>query len=102
MKLQNLVTKAVNKTLGKKIAKAPLKTQVEVAKRLMRQSGLVEFRASFLKPEGLPADIKDKLKLLPPEDIKAFYWECPEFREFWTKDLQCTEEMLDLIIKEAS
>ena len=104
-KVQAMATKAVNKMLGGKVAKMPLAKQVKFTRSLMyaRPMGMQATRANLLKDDGLPADIRKMGKDGKSRDeIKAFYWECEEFVNFWTKDLQMEEATLDELIRGAT
>jgi len=99
-KAERIASKLVNKTIGRQLLKMPLSEQVKVARRLMRQQGLINFRSSLLKDTGMPDDIRDFAKKgMTQTDIKAYYWNCPEFVEFWSRDLEMTEYQLDLLIE---
>lgn len=99
-KAERIASKLVNKTIGRQLLKMPLGEQVKVARRLMRQQGVINFRASLLKDTGMPDDIRDFAKKgMTQAEIKAYYWACPEFVEFWSRDLEMTEYQLDLLIE---
>ena len=102
VKVRRIASKLVNKVVAPQLAKMSLPEQVKVAKRTLRAAGLINFRSSLLQDDGLPDDFRDLAKKgMTQADIKAYYWSCPEFVEFWTKDLQMTEYMLDLQIEQA-
>ena len=88
--------------LGGKVSKMPLAKQVKMTRALMyaRPMGRENTRASLLKDDGLPDDIQKLVKQGKSRDeIKAFYWECEEFQQFWTLDLQMEEDTLDELIR---
>lgn len=101
-RLEGIATKAVSKALGGKVDKLPLSKQVQMTRRLMyaRPNGVNITRARLLSDDGLPSDIKSLAKKgQTAEEIKAYYWECEEFRGFWEKELEMTEGMLDELIR---
>jgi len=88
--------------LGGKVSKMPLAKQVKLTRALMyaRPMGRENTRASLLKDDGLPDDIRKMVKEGKSRDeIKSFYWECDEFQRFWTLDLQMAEATLDELIR---
>ena len=107
-RLENVATKAVNKLLGKRFAKMTLPQQVKVQKKFIYKlspsmgGGPDNVRAGLLKMGGLPADFQDKAKDgQSSEEIKAYYYGCPEFKEFWEKDLSMTEYQFDELLRQA-
>lgn len=100
-RIEKVATKVVSKTMGRLLRK-DLPQQVVMAKRMIKMTGLIDFRANLLKDRGLPSDIRDLFKKgMTVEEVKEYYWSCPEFVEFWTNTLECTEDMLDEIIRTA-
>lgn len=100
-RIEKIATKVVGKTLGKVLDKS-LPQQVIIARRMVRLTGTVDFRARLLDDNGLPADIKIHSKKGRSEsEIKAFYWECEEFRSLWVTDLGCSEDILDELIRQS-
>jgi hypothetical protein len=98
-RIQSLAEKTVGKVMAPMFRRQTLVQQVATARKLMSKVGVVNFRANLLKDGGLPEDIGDLFKKgMKTEEVKAFYWQCPEFVVFWG-DIQCTEDMLDAIIK---
>jgi len=103
-KIQAMATKAVDKLLGGKVNRMPLEKQVKMTRALMhvRPSGMENTRASLLKDDGLPSDIRRLAKEgKSQEEIKSFYWGCEEFVSFWTLDLQMEEATMDELIRGA-
>jgi len=101
-KIQGMATKAVNKMLGGRADRMPLEKQVKMTRALMhvRPSGMENTRASLLKDDGLPADIRRLSREGKSQDeIKSFYWGCEEFVSFWTLDLQMEEATMDELIR---
>ena len=99
-RIRGAAEKMVNKAMAPSLRKMNLEQQVRAARSLMKQIGIREFRANLLSDGGLPEDIKDLYKQgKSKEEIKAYYWECIPFRNFWL-EIECTEDMLDLIIKQ--
>ena len=100
-----MATKAVNKTMGKRIAKMSLERQVKVCRRLMKLpgGGIDNTRTNLIK--GLPDDMKGMAhEGKSKEEIKAYYWGCLPFRELWCelfRDTKMPEGMLDTLIEEA-
>ena len=103
-KLEGVATKAVNKFLGKKIAKMPLERQVKLMRKFINTGGygIAGARTDLLK--GLPDDIRGMAEAGKTKaEIKAYYWDCLPFRELWSemfKESKIPEGMLDEIIDE--
>jgi len=98
-RVTGVAQKLVEKTMSPKWAKLDLVKQVGVAKKMMRATGLVNFRSNFLKPSGFPSDLLDKQKQgMSNDQIFEFYWGCPEFIEFW-KSLGMDETHLRVLLK---
>jgi len=98
-RIQKVAGKLITKPLTKKLESLPLERQVFLARKMMRQTGLLNFRADFLKETGFPDDIRElkDRKKWNKDQIKAYYWGCPEFREFWDI-MQMEETHFDLIL----
>jgi len=109
---RRLASRLVEKTFGRNLVNMPLAEQVRIAKGtiemaipmpfmpISREQRVANVRSNLLS--DLPSDIKEKAKKgMTRAGIKTYYWSCPEFVEFWTKDLQMTEYMLDLQIEKA-
>jgi hypothetical protein len=99
-RLESTITKLVSKLIPKKFFVKPVPQQVKIAKRLIGMSSMESVRRSMLKDTGMPSDIRDMLKEgKNREEIKDFYWQHIEFREFWTVDLAMEEATLDELIR---
>lgn len=100
-RIQRMATKGVEKTLGKALRKMTLPQQVSFARKVLRTKGIINFRHDFLQESGFPDDIRDLLKEgKTPEEVKAYYWGCPEFQVFW-EELELTEYQLEWQIEQA-
>jgi len=83
-KVEKITGKVVEKTLVPSWLKMDLPKQVNVARKMMRTSGMINFRAGFLKDDGFPGDVADMIKKGDtPEQIRSYYWDCPEWVDFW-------------------
>ena len=98
------------KMLPKKVFDKPLPEQVAIMRRMMVMMGrtqedrVANTRARLLREGGLMADFKDLVKNgMSTEEIKAHYWGCPEFKEFWSNELgiENPEAMLDELIRQS-
>lgn len=93
-KAESLAKKVIDKTVGRKWAKMDLPGQVAVAQKMMRMTGMVNFRANFLKEGNFPQDIRNKLDKGESRDqVWGYYWSCPEFVAFW-KSMAMDEDAL--------
>ena len=100
-KVQAMVAKGVTKVMGKRLANMPLERQVDLAHKFIGAATMPTIRRELLGDSGLALDIQDMLKSgKTSEEIKAFYWDCQYWREFWEKTLELEEGMLDLIIEQ--
>lgn len=98
-RVRKVADKIYDKTLGPRVAKMTLEQQVQGIKKFMRfPGGMPRVRKDLL--EGLPTDIKEKAgEGMPKEQIKDYYWGCESFRNFWQKDLEMDEAILDELIR---
>lgn len=97
-KLEDRITRIANKLLPKKVFDKPLPEQVRAARKMANIMGMAPVRRSLLKDNGLPWDIRDMLKKgKSREEIKAYYWGCEEFKDFW-EAMGMSEDTLDFLI----
>jgi len=108
--LQNRVNSKIGKIVERGFAKRSLSDQVKMMQGLIAAaSGIpgsslakarADVRANLLKDRGLPADIRGMVKKgKTQEEVKSYYWDCPEFVVFWTNDLEMQEATLDELIR---
>ena len=104
------IERLTGKMLPRKIFDKPLPEQVAIMRRMMVMLGktqeerVANCRARLLREGGLPADFKDLVKKgMNGEQIKAHYWGCPEFKEFWSNELgiENPEALLDELIRQS-
>lgn len=99
-RVESVTRVMVEKTMAPKWAKQNLAGQVGIARKMMRAAGLVNFRSNFLKPGSFPDDLRDKKKQgATNEEIFDYYWNCPEFVEFW-KTMELGEDHLRALIND--
>lgn len=99
-RVEKIADKLVRGTVGKVLTRMDLDHQVDFANRLLRTTGIVKFRANFLK--DFPDDIADwKKKGLSEEEIFQYYWLNEKFREFWAVKLGLSEPYLRYMVSES-
>lgn len=100
--VERLTSKIVEKTMAPAWVKMSLPQQVNVARKMLRTTGIMNFWHSFLKDSGFPSDLVDQIKAgKTPEEVRAYYWDCPEWVTFW-KDLELNEDHFDEMLKKAA
>lgn len=102
-KIEAAVERVVAKMIPKKVFDRPLSEQSVMMIRAMgAPGGMPNVRRCLLKDDGLPDDIRGMLKQGKTKvDIKAFYWDCKEFRELW-KIMEMDEATLDQLIADTT
>jgi hypothetical protein len=101
-RVESLARKVVEKTAAAKWIGMSLPQQVAVTTKMLRVSGVANFRADFLKPTGFPSDIEDKYKNgWTNERIREYYLGCPEFVGFWKK-LELDETHFEELLREGA
>jgi len=97
-KLESTIETIVSKFIPKRVFDKPLPEQVRVARKMANMLGMAPVRRGLLKDGGIPGDIGDMLKKgMSREEIKAYYWGCKEFRDFW-EAMEMSEDTLDVLI----
>jgi hypothetical protein len=102
-----------DKTLGKQIAKLPLAAQAKMMEQFIntpiptrgltgggmtRDKMVANARAGLL--DSMPKDVRVRIaKGENQEQIKAYFWGCPEFQHLWAKTLGMEEATLDELIR---
>ena len=102
-KLEAKIEWVAGKLIPKAVFNRPLPQQVKMAEGMMgmAKGGMATVRASLLRDEGIPGDVRDLSKGgMSEEEIKRYYWGCKPFREFWG-NMEMDEGMLDILIHDA-
>ena len=102
-KIEDRIERMVGVLLPKKPFEKPLAQQAVMLIRAMgTPGGMPNVRRCLLKDDGLPDDIRGMLKQGKMKgDIKAFYWDCKEFRELWGL-MEMEEATLDQLIADTT
>jgi len=102
-KFEDKIERVVGALLPKKPFDKPLAQQALMLIRAMgAPGGMPNVRRCLLKDDGLPDDIRGMLKQGKTKvDIKAFYWDCKEFRELWGI-MEMEEATLDQLIADTT
>lgn len=110
--IEGRAVKDVGRFVERKFSDKPLDKQVLAMQNLIAAAAGVpgsswekakrNVRANLLKKRGLTSDIRGMAKKgKTAEEIKTYYWTCPEFVLFWTNDLEMEEATLDELIRQA-
>ena len=82
--VERMTKKIVEKTMAPAWMKMSLPQQCKVAGKMLKTTGMVNFRSNFLKDSGFPSDLVDQIKVgKTPDEVRAYYWDCPEWVAFW-------------------
>lgn len=99
-KIEKMVGRAFDKTLGKRLVDVPLEGQVKLIKRWLGFPGVTVHRVRRDLLIGIPNDIRELVdKGKNQEEIKEYYWGCEPFRDLWCKTLQMEEATFDELLR---